>query len=197
MAERGRPRSFDRDAALQRAMEVFWERGYEGTSLSDLTGAMGINAPSLYSAFGDKEALFREAVDRYRNTDGGITDQALRSGKTAREAVEAMLLAAAKALTLPGKPKGCFVVLGATNCTPANQPMAAFLRTHRLGSTQRVRERLAQGVADGELPADTDIDSLAAYFTTVMQGMSLQARDGASRAVLERIARTAMATWPR
>ncbi|KAF1022599.1 MAG: HTH-type transcriptional repressor ComR [Paracidovorax wautersii] len=196
MAERGRPRSFDRDTALLRAMEVFWERGYEGTSLSDLIDAMGISAPSLYAAFGGKEALFREAVDRYRHTDGDLTNQALRAGGTAREAVAGMLMAAAHALTLPGKPK-CFVVLGATNCTPANQPMSAFLRTHRLASRQQVRERLAQGVADGELAPATDVDSLATYFTTVVQGMSLQARDGADRALLERVATTAMGIWPR
>jgi len=197
MAERGRPRGFDRDAALQRAMEVFWERGYEGTSLSDLTTAMGINAPSLYGAFGGKEALFGEAVERYRHTDGGMTDVALREGKTARAAVEGMLMAAATALTLPGKPKGCFMVLGATNCTPANQGMAAFLRSHRLASTRHVRERLEQGVADGELPPEIDLDTLARYFTTVVQGMSLQARDGAKRAELERVASAAMAAWPR
>ncbi|MDB5766674.1 MAG: Bacterial regulatory s, tetR family protein [Collimonas fungivorans] len=196
MAERGRPRSFDRETALRQAMEIFWERGYEGTSLADLMVAMKINAPSLYAAFGGKEALFREAVDYYRSTDGSATGKALRAGLTARAAIEGMLMAAAIVLALPGKPTGCLVVLGATNTTPSNRPVDLFLHNLRVDSAQDIRKRLLQGVADGELPMETDVGQLAAYFTTVLHGMSLQARDGATQEALQGVARTAMLIWP-
>ncbi|HTD05417.1 MULTISPECIES: TetR/AcrR family transcriptional regulator [Oxalobacteraceae] len=196
MAERGRPRSFDREAALRQAMEIFWERGYEGTSLADLMAAMNINAPSLYAAFGGKEALFREAVTYYRDTDGSATGEALRQGPTARAAVEAMLMTATTVLTLPGKPTGCLVVLGATNTTPSNRPVDVFLHEIRLASAQSIRKRLLQGIADGELPKETDINQLTAYFTTVLHGMSLQARDGVTQAALQGVVRTAMLIWP-
>lgn len=196
MSERGRPRSFDREAALQQAMEVFWARGFEGTSMADLTVAMGIKAPSLYAAFGDKETLFREAVEHYRTTDGSLTSKALHEAVTTREAIERMLMAATRTLTLKGKPHGCLVVLGATNCAPSNGAANEFLRGLRLATSQDIRGRLAQGAENGELPKGANIDDLTAYFVTVLHGMSLQARDGAARKTLEAIVRTAMAIWP-
>lgn len=196
MSERGRPRSFDREAALQQAMEVFWARGYEGTSMADLTAAMGIKAPSLYAAFGDKAALFREAVAHYRATDGSSTGKALREAGSAREAIEGMLMAATSALTLHGKPRGCLVVLGTTNYAPSNEAANEFLRGLRLATSKDIRKRLVQGVANGELPQGTNVDGLTAYFVTVLHGMSLQARDGATQKVLAAVVRTAMVIWP-
>ena len=121
MASRGRPRSFDRAAALRQAMAVFWQRGYEGTSLGDLTAAMGINRPSLYAAFGCKEALFHEAVALYDAVEGGATARALQDEPTARAAVEAMLCDNAEAYAAPDKPPGCMIVLGAMLGTPECQ----------------------------------------------------------------------------
>jgi AcrR family transcriptional regulator len=195
MAERGRPRSFDRDAALRRAMTVFWERGYEGVSLSDLTAAMGINAPSLYAAFGCKEALFREAVALYGANEGSIAERALREKKTAREAVEALLRGNAEAYADPKNPRGCMVVLAATNCTPENEDVRAHLSQCRRDAQKMLKRRLDRGVADGDLPGGTDAAALAAFYTTVLNGLSIQARDGASRQQLHAIVDVAMAAW--
>jgi AcrR family transcriptional regulator len=181
MATRGRPRSFDRDTALRRAIEVFWARGYEGAQLVDLTAAMGINPPSFYAAFGSKEALFREALDRYLTTDGAGSMQALETGATARRSILGMLTASAEiALASPGV-GGCMLILGLVNSLPENDGLRRHLAGLRRETAERIRRRLRRGVADGDLPAGTDIGGLATFFGTVMQGLSLQARDGASR----------------
>lgn len=195
MTERGRPRSFDRAAALRRAMEVFWERGYEGTSLGDLTEAMGINKPSLYAAFGCKEALFREAVALYDAVEGAATERALHEEPTARAAVEAMLRANVDAYTDPAKPSGCMIVLAATLGTPENKRVREHLAECRRSALDALRRRMERGVAEGDLPAGTDTAALAAFYTTVLQGLSIQARDGASREALGAIVDCAMAAW--
>lgn len=195
MAARGRPRAFDRDAALQRAMEIFWARGYEGVSLTDLTEAMGIASPSLYAAFGSKEALFREAVELYGRLEGGATARALAAQPTARAAVEAMLRDNAAGYTTPGRPTGCMVVLAATNVSPANAGIGEFMAEQRRASREDIRDRIARGVADGDLGPGTDVDALAAYITTVLHGLSFEARDGVSCDTLNAIVDRAMATW--
>src|SRR2546430_772348 len=132
MAKRGRPASFDRQEALGRAMELFWERGYEGATLEDLQAAMGgISPPSFYHAFRSKEALFREVADLYVATVGEPTLQALEGAATAREGIEAMLRLTAEAFSRPGMPHGCLLVLGATNCSPANRVPQEYLRAIR------------------------------------------------------------------
>jgi AcrR family transcriptional regulator len=196
MARRGRPRSFDRAAALRRAMEVFWERGYEGTSLSDLTEAMGINSPSLYAAFGSKEALFREAVALYDATEGSATGAALRDEPTARAAVEAVLRRNAAAFADPSTPRGCMIVLAATNCSIANDGVRDFLADWRRNDQAAVEARLVRGVAAGDLPPGTDTGALAAFYTTVLHGLAIQARDGASHAALDAVVDQAMTAWP-
>ncbi|WP_225726674.1 MULTISPECIES: TetR/AcrR family transcriptional regulator [unclassified Nocardia] len=196
MAERGRPRAFDRDDALRRAMEVFWEHGYEGASMSDLTGAMGINSPSLYAAFGCKEALFKEAIELYRRTGGSYTERALREEPTARAAIEAMLRDNAAAYTQPDTPRGCMVVLAGSTYTTRNTNIRDFLAEKRRATTESVRERLDHGVAEGDLRAGTDTAALAVFYTTVLYGLSIQARDGASAEELNRSIDQAMLAWP-
>jgi AcrR family transcriptional regulator len=192
MATRGRPRSFDRDVALRRAIEVFWARGYEGAQLVDLTAAMGINPPSFYAAFGSKEALFREALDHYLATDGASSMQALETGATARRSILGMLTASAEiALASPGG-GGCMLILGLVNGLPENDGLRRHLADLRRETIDRIRRRLQRGVEDGDLPAGTDINGLAIFFGTVMQGLSLQARDGASREELLAAAIAAM-----
>ncbi|UGT66453.1 TetR/AcrR family transcriptional regulator [Nocardia gipuzkoensis] len=196
MAGRGRPRAFDRTEALQRAMEVFWEHGYEGASMSDLTTAMGINSPSLYAAFGGKEELFRAAVELYGRTDGGYTDRALREEPTARAGIEAMLRDNAVAYTEENKPHGCMVVLAGSTYTTRNTSVRDFLIEKRRETTEDIRRRLDRGVAEGDLPEGTDTAALAAFYTTVLYGLSIQARDGASLPELTASIDCAMAAWP-
>jgi AcrR family transcriptional regulator len=195
MAPRGRPRGFDRDAALHQAMDVFWARGYEGTSLGDLTAAMGIASPSLYAAFGSKEQLFHEAVELYGTLQGSMTARALSGQPTSRAAVEALLRDNAAAYTSPGNPRGCMVVLAATNVTPANQGVADFLAEQRRNGRAEVLARLERGVAEGDLPPETDVAALSAYVSTVLHGLSFEARDGLSCDALNAIVDGAMAAW--
>ena len=193
---RGRPLSFDRDKALENAMHVFWERGYEAASIAELTAAMGITPPSLYTAFGDKEHLFLEAIERYASGPGGGAPRALAEEPTARAAIERLLDEAAEELTRSCHPAGCMVVSAATNCSMSSAHIQAALAKRREAAEAGIRARIRQGIHDGELPPDTDAAALANFYTTVFQGMAMQARDGASRANLLAIAKTAMRAWP-
>jgi len=196
MSRTGRPREFDREKALQRAMELFWAQGYEGTTLADLQKAMGgITAPSFYAAFGSKEALFREAVELYKETQGAPVAEALAKGPTTRAAIEGMLRAAAESVCGQGKPHGCLMVLGALNCMPANKSIEDFMREQRSLREKFVRQRLRQGVVKGDLPAKTDINALVSFYASIVDGMAIRARDGASRKSLEAIVECAMAAW--
>ncbi|MEV1078848.1 TetR/AcrR family transcriptional regulator [Streptomyces sp. NPDC050211] len=192
---RGRPRSFDRETALEKAIMAFWEHGYEATSVSDLTRVMGIGAPSLYAAFGDKQALFAEVVSEYGTRYGSFGDRALAEEPTARAAVARMLREAAAKYTEPGLPHGCLVVHAATNCS--NPEVEAFLRDRRNANIAAFERRIRADIAAGELPAGADAAALARHTGAMIQGMSQQARDGASREELEALAEIAMAIWPR
>ncbi|MGW4483810.1 TetR/AcrR family transcriptional regulator [Amycolatopsis sp. NPDC004368] len=196
MSPRGRPRAFDRERALTEAMFVFWERGYEGASLADLTGAMGINPPSLYAAFGGKEALFREAVERYGQTYGSHTRRALSESPTAHAAIEAMLRDNARTYVDTDHPTGCMVVLAATNCSPANGAVCAHLKAQREEVRDLVRERLRRAVDEGELAETVDVGALGTYYTTVLFGLSTQARDGVGLPALTAVIDAAMRSWP-
>jgi AcrR family transcriptional regulator len=195
MNARGRPRSFDRSVALERAMEVFWARGYAGTSIAELTEAMGINSPSLYAAFGSKEELFREAVALYVATDDACTLEMLEGDLTTRDSIAAMLFASAKSCARPDKPSGCFLMLGATNGGPETDSAQQYLCDQRKDMARRIRYRLERGVTDGELPAGLNLDRIAAYFGTVIKGMSIEARDGADVGTLISVAHSTMLGW--
>lgn len=196
MSPRGRPRAFDRDAALKSAMHVFWERGYEGASITDLTEAMGINSPSLYAAFGGKETLFREAVKLYGTTAGSRTQRALADQPTARASIEAMLRDNIDEYHADDHPSGCMVVLSATNYTLAGKPVHDHLADLRRDTANEIRKRIARGVEDGELPAGTDIVAMGAFYTAALYGLSVLARDGASFDELSGAVDAAMASWP-
>jgi AcrR family transcriptional regulator len=195
-ATKGRPRGFDRDQALEAALMEFWRHGYEATSIATLTKAMGINPPSLYAAFGDKRKLFSAAVERYAETHGDYGARALGQ-PTARGVVETMLRLAAAEYTEAGHPPGCLVIDGATNTSEASQDVAEELRGYREGTKQAIAERISADVEAGALPPETDAAGLATFYATVIQGMSTQARDGASEAELQRVADVALAAWPR
>ena len=180
---RGRPRGFDRDQALERLMQVFWARGYEGAQLNDLTAAIGVKPPSFYAAFGSKEDAFREAIDLYIATIGSAPMRALEEAATVRDGLRAMLEGSV-AVALSAKPGGCLLILGVVNCLPANEAVRAHLLNARRKTVELVATRLRRGVVDGELPVDTDIPRLAAFFHGIMQAISFQARDGATRADL-------------
>ncbi|GAB1337764.1 TetR/AcrR family transcriptional regulator [Streptomyces sp. E-15] len=191
---RGRPRSFDRATALEKALMAFWENGYEATSVSDLTRVMGIGAPSLYAAFGDKQTLFDEVVRVYAGTHGAFGDRALAEEPTARAAIARMLREAAAEYTDPAHPHGCLIVHAATNCT--NPEVEAVLRDRRNANIAALETRIRADVGAGLLPAGTDAAVLARHAGAVIQGMSQQARDGARREELEALAEIAMAVWP-
>lgn len=191
----GRPLSFDRDAALHQAMLLFWRHGYEGTSLSDLTAAMGVTSPSIYAAFGDKRRLFLEAVDRYLS--GPVTAKSIIAGAaTARDAAVGLLQGSVAGFTGTDTPAGCLLASATISCSAAAMDVQQALAARRQGIEADLRARILQAMAIGELPAGTDADALAGHVMAVIQGLSTLARDGASREKLTRVADTAMAAWP-
>lgn len=191
----GRPRQFDPDEALDRAMEVFWRHGYEGATLPELTAAMGINRPSLYAAFGSKEELFRKVLDRYITGPAGYVREALVR-PTAREAVEHLFASAIRLVTDPKHPRGCLVVQGALSCGEAAESVRRELAAVRAEGLDLIRERLKQAQRDGELSEDVDCADLARFVVTVVHGLGVQAASGATRKQLERVTEIALRAWP-
>jgi len=194
---RGRPRGFDRAEALETAMRLFWSRGFEATSISDLTQAMGINPPALYGAFGDKKRLFLEAVELYERGPGCFGQQALTQEPTAEAAIRRLLLDAVKMFTHPDNPGGCLVLSGSTNYTAESDDIREALAERRRLAERTVRGRIKAGQQAGELADDADVDALAGAVTAVLYGLAVKARDGASRASLVRAAEQSMRMWPR
>ncbi|MBB5936871.1 TetR/AcrR family transcriptional regulator [Streptomyces zagrosensis] len=193
---RGRPRSFDRDAALRAATIEFWDRGFEAVSIADLTRVMGVKAPSLYAAFGDKKTLFEEAIETYLRDFGGFIGRALEEEPTAHQGVARMLHEAAAWHTLPGYPRGCMLISAAINCTTQSAEVAQGLAGRRNDGVAAIERRIGADIAAGILPSHTDAHALAVYCTVVLHGMAQQARDGVDRETLEAVAHTAMAAWP-
>jgi len=190
----GRPREFDIDEALERAMQVFWERGYEGVSLTDLTKAMGITKPSLYAAFGDKKELFRRALERYTEGPADYGTRALEE-PTARGVAEAVLHGAVRTTTRPGCPAGCLGVQVALASSEAGRPAHEMLVEWRNDGALRLEERFRRAVDEGDLPHDADPRRLARYLMTVTFGIAVQAASGLGRDELQDIADTALESW--
>jgi len=195
-APRGRPRAFDPDAALERAMHVFWAKGYEGAALSDLTRAMRINRPSLYAAFGNKEQLFRKVLDRYANGPLAYFDKALSAAK-ARDVIEKILLGAANMASDPRLPAGCLLVQGALACGDSARPVQRETAARRAASEVALRRRLQRAKREGDLSPQAKPSELARYVMTVLQGMAVQGANGAKRDQLRQVARSALRAWPK
>jgi TetR/AcrR family transcriptional regulator, copper-responsive repressor len=193
----GRPREFDRDEALGLAMLLFWKRGYQATSVSELIDAMGITPPSLYSAFGDKKRLFLEAVDRYQAGPGAFAKQALTEEPTAERAIRRLLLGAVDSFCDPKHPTGCMVVLSATNCAVESDDVLQELVKRRRATERAIRHRIAAGQADGEFAANADVDALAGLVASALYGIAIKARDGAAPTSLRKIVDQTMRMWPR
>jgi AcrR family transcriptional regulator len=195
----GRPRAFDPDEALDRALEVFWRSGYEGASLSDLTEAMGITRPSLYAAFGNKEELFRKALDRYAERSAGLL-LALEDG-SARAGIQRFLMQAiggqcASSQSGRAQSRGCLLVQGALACSEEGENVRKELAARRGRMQDVLRDRLIRAKQEGELPEACEPTDLARYFATVSNGLSVQASGGASREDLVKVVEAAMRAWP-
>jgi len=188
----GRPREFDRDQALERAMLAFWRRGYEGTSMADLVQALGIASARIYAAFGSKQDLFREAVQHYEAGDGGFADRAMAQEPHVRDALARVLRDAVATYTDDAHPLGCMVVTAATNCAEENEAVAAWLAEHRRLRTQSLIDRLQRALDEGELRAGTDVQALGDFYATQLHGISVQARDGVPRQRLLAAVQTAL-----
>ena len=193
-ARRGRPRAFDPDTALDRAMRVFWAQGYEGASLSDLTRAMRINRPSLYAAFGNKEQLFKKVLDRYMNGPVAWFGKALTASK-ARNVVEQIFRGTARMAEDRSVPPGCLLVQGALACGSASARKEVAAR--RTAVEVALRRRFQRAKHEGDLPKNADPAELAHYVITVMRGMAVQLAGGASRDQLRRVAQIALRAWPK
>ncbi|MCD0449079.1 TetR/AcrR family transcriptional regulator [Actinocorallia sp. API 0066] len=191
---RGRPRGYDRAAALEQALVLFWDRGYEATSIAELTAAMGMGAPSLYAAFGSKRQLFDEVVRSYGRTYHAFMARALVEEPTLRRGVERLLREAASEYTRPDRPPGCLVISAAVNCSSPDVEQA--LRTLRASDVKAFEHLIKSATSAGELPSDTDPHSLALFTSVTLQGMAQQARDGATRTELEAVAALALTSWP-
>jgi AcrR family transcriptional regulator len=191
----GRVRQFDADVALDRALEVFWARGYEGATLPELTKAMGINRPSLYAAFGNKEQLFRKALDRYQTGPMSFLTEALLK-PTARAVAEAIFSGFVRMQRDREKARGCLIVSGALAAGEEAETVRRDLAQLRQAVVKTLRERFKQAIHDGDLPAATDCATLARYIATVLGGLAVQAASGATEKELRLVAAMAMQAWP-
>ena len=191
----GRPLSFDREAALHRAMLLFWRHGYEATTLSYLTAAMGVTPPSIYAAFGDKKRLFLQAVARYRSAP--VTPEGIIVGAaTARDAAWGLLTSAATGFTGVDTPPGCLLASSAVSCSAAAADVQAELAAIRRGIEALLCRRISGAIEAGEMGGEADAEALAGHVMAVIQGMSTLARDGGGRDKLMRVAAAAMLGWP-
>jgi len=191
----GRPREFDEDKALDAAMMVFWKKGYDATSLSDLTDAMGINRPSLYSALGNKEELFQKALERYAQRNTRLFNECLAAA-TAREGIEKLMREAVKLFADPKNPGGCLGIQSVVTCSSVSSQFKKDRERKRDEFESMLKKRFDRAVDEGELPADTDTLDLARYYSVVIQGLSIQAKAGGTQRELSRVVDVALGGWP-
>lgn len=192
---RGRPRGFDREVALDRALEIFWARGYAGTSIADLTAAMQINPPSLYAAFGDKRQLYLAALDRYQQRGLAALDALLVAAPDTRSAIAGALRQMVCEMTRADRPSGCMVVLSGLHCG-SEADLEPLVAARRAEIEARLQQRIRRGVAAGDVAAAVDPATLAGFYATLLQGLSVQARSGVAQARLLAIVETALTVWP-
>jgi AcrR family transcriptional regulator len=192
---RGRPREFCVEEALAAALRVFWKKGYEGTSLTDLTEAMGITRPSLYAAFGNKEALFRKALDLYEREKLGYIGKALEQ-PTARRVAETLLRGAVNNVCSPEEPHGCLGVITANACGEEAQAVREEVVKRGRAARRAITDRFERAKAEGDLPAHVDVDGLVSLLFAMLQGISMQAGAGASREELNKLVETGLMLWP-
>ena len=192
----GRPLSFDREKALGEAMLQFWRTGYETTSVSTLTNAMGITAPSLYTAFGDKESLFLECLEKYSNPGPKTTPELILEASSARQAAQTLLESSAHWFTQSDFPAGCMVASAASSGSKISHRVRAALTSIRKANQKALQKRAERDVSEGRLPKTADVRALSSMTIAVMQGMSTLARDGADKKALLAVAKAAMVTWP-
>lgn len=190
----GRPRAFDRDQALDQATDVFWRHGFEGASLAELTRAMGLNPPSLYAAFGNKEGLFRAVLDRYTEGLAAFLNDVL-AAPTSRQVVERFLRGSAELAAGPAKP-GCLILQSGMTCGAGNESVSGDLSERRKSTECLLNTRLERAKEEGDLPVGVEPAALARYLGAVSQGMSVQAAGGATRADLQQVAEMALKAWP-
>jgi len=196
--ERGRPRTFDIDVALDRAVDVFWKHGFQDASMHELTEAMGLSKPSLYAAFGDKQSLYLKTLERYVAQLFDRHAAALNDEADGRRAVEAFLRSLAGMLADPALPGGCFIITGTADCGGSTTPAAVelALREAMHGSEMMLLQRLQRAQAEGDLPANARPESLAAMFGSIIAGLAVMAKSGAARARLDMVIEVAMTVWP-
>ncbi len=191
VSKMGRPRGFDEDGALDAAMRLFWERGYEGTSMADLTKAMDLNPSSIYAAFGDKKSLFKLAAKRYAEGPAQYQARAL-SEQTLREVILALFRNTVEFLTEPGHPLGCMTLTGAMVCSAEASSTKEFMTEIRKQNEAALKARLQQARKSGELAADLNVDDYSRYLSTLLGGLSIQAANGVSKAEMKRTADMAL-----
>jgi AcrR family transcriptional regulator len=193
---RGRPKNFDRSVALQQAMKLFWERGYEGASFDDLIAAMGISASSFYNSFGSKERLYQEATEAYMAAAGQWFAGELNADTDTRTAFHRLLTVAAREFTRNDRPTGCMISLACTQVPPALTCLRDAMVGYRGAAQSAMAARIQRGIEEGDVPKDTDVEALAAFYSALSRGLAVQARDGAPRERLQEIVEVGMRAWP-
>ncbi len=193
--KRGRPKGFDEHEALEKAMLLFWKNGYIATSIKDLTQALGITAPSLYCSFGDKASLFNQCIDYYLAHEACPTQLIMQQAKTAKIAFEILMYDSAKNLVQPDKPMGCMLITSAMGSSKQVQEVQNAVQEKRQYYKTTLVQRLEQGIVDGDVPKDVPINTVVDFYTTIINGLSIQACDGANLASLNQVIFNAMKIW--
>jgi len=192
---RGRPRNFDREEALDTALKLFWQHGYEGTSVAMLAETIGVNVPSLYAAYANKESLFVECIERYGELNGKMYHESFQK-KTARQVARSILEEEVELVTRRGTPDGCLMVQGALVTSPESEPIRKMMAGIRGMAEKWMAERFEQAIDDGDLPSDADPAALACYLMTINSGLAVQAKSGVKKKQLLKVVEIAMRNWP-